>query len=88
LLADASQTIGYNRRIAMEAFDQLFGQFARSIIVLSYSSNGYPDLDALETLLRKHKKSIRVFEKPHRYHFGTHEKVERAAVTAYLIVGR
>jgi adenine-specific DNA-methyltransferase len=75
------------RRTASEAFDQLFGQFAKSIIVLSYSSNGYPDLNELETLLRKHKKSIRVFKKPHRYHFGTHEKVERASVTEYLIVG-
>jgi adenine-specific DNA-methyltransferase len=76
------------RRTAVEAFDHLFRQFAKSIIVLSYSSNGYPDLSELETLLRKHKKSVRVFERSHRYHFGTHEKVERAAVTEYLIVGR
>lgn len=76
------------RRTAIEAFDRLFQQFAKSIIVLSYSSNGFPDLDELETLMRKHKKSIRVFEKPHRYHFGTHDAVERASVTEYLIVGR
>lgn len=76
------------RKSAVEAFDRLFAQFAKSIIVLSYSSNGYPDLDELETLMRKHKKSIRVFEKPHRYHFGTHDNVERSSVTEYLIVGR
>lgn len=76
------------RRTAAQAFDQLFEQFAKSIIVLSYSSNGYPDLNELETLLRKHKKSVRVFEKPHRYHFGTHDKVERSSVTEYLVVGR
>jgi DNA adenine methylase/adenine-specific DNA-methyltransferase len=38
--------------------------------------------------MRKHKSSVRVFEKPHRYHFGTHGGVERAAVTEYLIVGQ
>lgn len=76
------------RRTALDAFDRLFQQYAKSTIVLSYSSNGFPDRGALEELLRKYKKSIRVFEKPHRYHFGTHEKVERSEVTEYLIVGR
>jgi adenine-specific DNA-methyltransferase len=76
------------RRTAIEAFDQLFARFSKSIIVLSYSSNGFPDLEHLEALLRRHKKSVRVFDRPHRYHFGTHENVERAKVTEYLIVGR
>jgi DNA adenine methylase/adenine-specific DNA-methyltransferase len=76
------------RRTAVEAFDQIFARFSKSAIVLSYSSNGYPDLDQLEALMRGHKGSVRVFEKPHRYHFGTHDSVERASVTEYLIVGR
>ncbi len=76
------------RHSAHEAFDRMFARFTKSTIVLSYSSNGYPDLDQLEDLLRKHKRSVRFFEKPHRYHFGTHDAVERAAVTEYLIVGR
>jgi adenine-specific DNA-methyltransferase len=76
------------RRTAVEAFDRMFARFAKSIIVLSYSSNGYPDLAQLEALLRKHKRTIRVFERPHRYHFGTHDAVERASVSEYLIVGR
>lgn len=75
------------RRTAVDAFDRMFARFAKSQIVLSYSSNGFPDLDQLESLMRKHKSSVRVFEKPHRYHFGTHKGVERAAVTEYLIVG-
>ena len=50
----------------------MFARFAASTIVLSYSSNGYPDLDQLEALLRRHKGSVQVFERPHRYHFGTH----------------
>lgn len=77
------------RRTAEDAFDRLFGHFPKSKIVLSYSSNGFPDLDRLVELLSAHKRSIRVFEKPHRYHFGTHGKVKagRASVTEYLIVG-
>jgi adenine-specific DNA-methyltransferase len=76
------------RRTAADAFDDMFARFAKSIIVLSYSSNGYPDLAQLEALLRKHKRTVRIFEKPHRYHFGTHDAVERATVNEYLIVGR
>ena len=75
------------RRTAVEAFDRMFSRFRRSMIVLSYSSNGYPDLDQLESLLRRYKESVRVFERPHRYHFGTHDSVNRASVTEYLIVG-
>jgi adenine-specific DNA-methyltransferase len=75
------------RRTAVDAFDRMFARFAKSTIVLSYSSNGYPDLAQLEDLLRRHKSTIRIFETPHRYHFGTHDAVERAAVREYLIVG-
>jgi DNA adenine methylase/adenine-specific DNA-methyltransferase len=66
----------------------LFAKFRDSIIVLSYSSNGYPDRLVLETLLRRYKREVRVFEKPHRYHFGTHGAVNkaRAKVTEYLFV--
>lgn len=76
------------RRSAVEAFDRMFARFAKSTIVLSYSSNGFPDLDQLVSLMRRHKSSVSVFEKAHRYHFGTHENVERSSVTEYLIVGR
>ena len=76
------------RKSATEAFDRLFHLYRDSIIVLSYSSNGYPDRDALESLLRRYKPAVAVHEKPHRYHFGTHDRVERASVQEYLIVGR
>lgn len=75
------------RREAVEAFDRLFRQFKGSKIALSYSSNGFPDLDQLESLMRKYKNTVRVFEKPHRYHFGTHSGVNRASVTEYLLIG-
>ena len=76
------------RKTAIEAFDRLFRLYRDSIIVLSYSSNGYPDRDELESLLRRYKPTVTAYEKPHRYHFGTHDSVERAAVHEYLIVGR
>jgi DNA adenine methylase/adenine-specific DNA-methyltransferase len=75
------------RRTAVDAFDKMFARFADSTIVLSYSSNGYPDLQQLEMLMRRYKKTVRVFEKNHRYHFGAHDAVNRASVAEYLIVG-
>jgi DNA adenine methylase/adenine-specific DNA-methyltransferase len=38
-------------------------------------------------LMRRYKKTVRVFEKNHRYHFGAHDAVNRASVAEYLIVG-
>jgi adenine-specific DNA-methyltransferase len=76
------------RKHAAEAFDRMFGQFSRSTIVLSYSSNGFPDLAALVQMLGKHKAVVEVHGRPHRYHFGTHANAERNQVTEYLIVGR
>jgi len=76
------------RRTALVAFARLFEIFQNSTVVLSYSSNGYPDRDDLEKLLRQHKSRVDIYERPHRYHFGTHGGVERAEVAEYLLVGR
>jgi Adenine-specific DNA methylase len=76
------------RKSAVEAFDRMFRLYRDSIIVLSYSSNGYPDRDELESILRRYKTSVSAYLKPHRYHFGTHDGVKRAEVYEYLIVGR
>jgi DNA adenine methylase/adenine-specific DNA-methyltransferase len=78
------------RRTAIDAFDHLFERFRASILVLSYSSNGYPDLDELVSLMRRYKPDVQTFERSHRYHFGTHKNVseERASVREYLVVGR
>ena len=76
------------RRSAIDAFERLFQRFSKSTIALSYSSNGYPDLEILEALLRRTKSEVRVFEKPHTYHFGTHSGVARAKTLEYLIVAR
>lgn len=75
------------RRTALPAFEALFDRFRASTLVLSYSSNGYPDLDVLVALMRARKRRVEVRERPHRYHFGTHAAVRRSAVREYLIVG-
>lgn len=76
------------RKQAIEAFEHLFSRFRKQKIVLSYSSNGYPDLDTLTDIMKKTKQDVRVFRRNHTYHFGTHSKVKRAAVEEYLIVGQ
>lgn len=76
------------RKSAVESFNRLFEKFSDSILVLSYSSNGYPDLDVLVTCMKKYKKDVDVFTKGHRYHFGTHANAGRNSVQEYLIVGR
>lgn len=78
---------GY-RKTAMEAFDRLFHLYRKSTIVLSYSSNGYPNRDDLAALLEKYKKKVDIYERYHRYHFGTHDRVKRAEVQEYLMVAR
>ena len=75
------------RRTAIDAFDRMFRQFADSTLVLSYSSNGYPDLSELRRLMGRYKRSVDVFERAHRYHFGTHSAVKRAQVQEYLVIG-
>ncbi len=75
------------RRTAIEAFDKMFEKFQNSIIVLSYSSNGFPDLEILVELLSKYKSNIDVNKKEHKYHFGNHKTVSRSNVEEYLIIG-
>lgn len=72
---------------AEDAFDRLFRRFTDSTLVLSYSSNAYPDLPTLRKLMGRYKKSVDVLEKTHRYHFGTHAAVKRNVVQEYLIIG-
>jgi DNA adenine methylase/adenine-specific DNA-methyltransferase len=75
------------RSSAQVAFARLFELFADSILVLSYSSNGYPDLEVLVDAMKRFKRSVVVHERDHRYHFGTHQAAKRNSVTEYLIVG-
>lgn len=75
------------RHTAIDAFDRLFRKFADSTLVLSYSSNAYPDLETLRVLMGRYKRTVDVHEKTHRYHFGTHQAAKRNVVQEYLIIG-
>jgi adenine-specific DNA-methyltransferase len=86
-LAKRYTPFSYKRTVA-EALRDTFKQFARSTIVLSYSSNAVPNAETIESLLRDAKGEVEVHEIDHRYHFGTHAQAERRAATEYVFVGR
>lgn len=76
------------RRTAIDAFDQMFDKFSESTLVLSYSSNAYPELETLISIMKSHKSSVDVRTKPYKYHFGNHSTVHRSKVNEYLIIGQ
>lgn len=75
------------RHTALDAFERLFRHFADSIQLLSYSSNAYPDLATLRSLMGRYKRNVEVREREHRYHFGTHSAARRNVAQEYLIIG-
>ncbi len=79
-----------SRRTAEAAFATLFRRLAGRTVVLSYSSNGWPDLPRLVAALGDVFAEVEVRERPHRYSFGTHGGVAaaRAAVTEYILLAR
>ena len=75
------------RRTALKAFAALFDRFRERTLVLSYSSNGWPDLDVLVKMMEDVKGDVHVARRPHRYSFGTHGKATRNVTEEFLIVG-
>jgi adenine-specific DNA-methyltransferase len=65
------------RKTAVDAFTRMFAHFEKSVLVLSYSSNAFPDLAELVRLMKRVKRRVSVLERPHRYHFGTHAAAKR-----------
>ncbi|MEP0711486.1 DNA adenine methylase [Algoriphagus sp.] len=76
------------RKTAIQAFEEMFDKFSDSTLVLSYSSNAYPDLETLISIMRNHKSDVEVKVKPHKYHFGNHSSVSRSNVNEYLVIGQ
>ena len=76
------------RRTAEDAFDRMFARYEDSIIVLSYSSNGFPDLAEIKAILGRYKSKVTVHEREHRYHFGTHAAATRNQVKEFLVIGQ
>lgn len=79
-----------NRVGAYDAFDKLFSHFKKSIIVVSYSSNSYPTLDEMVSLLSKYKANVEVVSIDYRYSIGNHgDKIDnnKNKVQEYLFIG-
>ncbi len=85
------QTPFSKRQTTYDAFDQLFKQHQKSIIVISYSSNSFPDKEELYDMLNKYKKNVEVIEIDLTYSFGNqNHKIGNNAnkVKEYLFIGK
>lgn len=58
------------------SFENLIEQFQDNIIVLSYRSDGIPSNQEILSILKKSKKRVKVFSKPHRYVLSSKSKDE------------
>lgn len=74
------------KRTVRPALDRLFEHFSSATLVVSYGSNAAVDVDDMEALLRRHKRSVRRVEIPHTYAFGTHAAANRRTATEYVFI--
>ncbi len=74
---------------AADAFDKLFKKFAKSILIVSYSSNSLPTQDEMVALMAKYKEHVEVIPVDYKYSFGNQKdaKTNRNSVQEYLFVG-
>ena len=49
-----------DKRTAHNAFDKLFSKFSKSILVVSYRSDGIPSINELSSILKRYKSSVRI----------------------------
>lgn len=77
------------RKGAADAFDHLFGKFANSILIVSYSSNSLPTQDEMVAIMAKYKQHVEVIPVNYKYSFGNQNdaKTHRNSVQEYLFVG-
>ncbi len=75
-----------SKRTVRPALEQLFEHFRESTLVVSYGSNAAMDVGELESMLRRHKGSVRRLEIPHRYAFGTHANATRRVIREYVLI--
>ncbi|MCI1982504.1 MAG: Dam family site-specific DNA-(adenine-N6)-methyltransferase [Oscillospiraceae bacterium] len=78
------------RKGAENAFELLFKKYAKSIQIVSYSSNGLPTKDEMLALMAKYKAHVEVIPVNYRYSFGnqgTKVNDNRNKVQEYLFIG-
>ncbi len=61
-----------SRKTLIPAFEGLFERHAKSTLVVSYSSNCYPDAKLMKSLLRNAGKVVELIELDYVYSVGTH----------------
>lgn len=74
---------------AENAFDRLFKKYKNCILIVSYSSNSYPDKDTMIGLLSKYKSHVNIVPIDYTYSFGNQRAAttHRNRVQEYLFVG-
>jgi len=68
------------------ALDDLFGHFGSADLVVSYGSNAALEKSELESMLKRHRRSVECIEVAHSYGFGTHSTARRRRATEYIYI--
>ncbi len=84
-LAKRHTPFAYKRSVR-GALDRVFEHFRASALVVSYGSNAALEVEELERIVRRHKRTVERIEIPHRYAFGTHDAASRRVATEYVLV--
>jgi adenine-specific DNA methylase len=76
-LTDLEANLRFARKDEIVAsLSGLIDRFQDNIIVLSYQSDGIPSRDEIISLLRKFKRKVIFFERPHRYALSRSQRLE------------
>lgn len=67
-IEDTPEIQSWTQKTKIKAsFENLIERFRDSIVVVSYRSEGIPSVEEIVAMLKKHKRNIKIFPKPHRY---------------------
>lgn len=77
------------KKLAYEAFKDLFEKYKDSILVVSYSSNSLPNKDEMVEIMKLYKENVKVISIDYTYSFGNQKeaKTHNNNVQEYLFVG-
>ena len=77
-----------SRNGAVDAFDQLFKKYSKSIIIVSYSSNSLPTKEEMVSILAGHKEHVEVIPIDYTYSFGNQKDIStnRNKAQEYLFI--
>jgi DNA adenine methylase len=79
-----------HKNLIIEAFEEMFEQYSSSIIMLSYSSNSFPNSNTIKSILKNHGKKVELIEVDYTYSVGTHSHKlnnETNKVKEYIFIG-